>query len=391
MRRFPEASGRSRYQQLVASASTAFLPISVLLELTHRCHLDCVHCYLDDHRDAQARRRELTYGEICGLIDQLVEAGCLFLTLSGGEIFLRQETMAIARHARSRGLAVRLYTSGTLMTPALIQEIIALPALSVEFSLYSADHPEMHDAITRRPGSHEKTLEAIRLLCRAGLPVVIKTPLMREVFSEYPGIVRLAETLGAAYCLDPAITPTNNRDLSPCLYRLTGEQLTALYADLSLSTAPEIASLRVRPGRRDPEDEVCNLGRTGCAISPFGEVYPTLGFPWAAGNVRERPLLEIWREAPLFRRLRAVRVKDLPICSGCEKFSYCGRCCMWAVMDEGDFFAPSLWACEQAAAKEQAAGLPSAPTPYQLSRREDGTAMPSRAGVWNESTFALRP
>lgn len=360
----------SHYGRLVQRASTSYVPLNVLVELTHRCHLDCVHCYLEDNHAHDAKPRELSTEELHRLIDELADAGCLFLTLSGGEIFLRRDTLEVARYARSRGLAIRLFTAGLLLTPELIGAIDALHPLSVEFSLYSADNAGLHDAITRVPGSHGKTLWALRELTGRRIPVVIKTPLMREVYSEYPGIVSLARTLGAAYLLDPTVTPKNDGDLATCALRVSPDQLAALYADPTLPVAEEIRDLATRRRSREPEDEVCNLAKTGCAISPFGDVYPTLGFPWSAGNVRERPFQAIWRESPLFARLRDLKVKDLGVCSGCDKASYCNRCCMWALMDDGDFFGGSSWACEIAAAKERAAGLPSRPTPHQLKSGE---------------------
>jgi len=356
----------SHYGRFVERAARTHVPLNVLVELTHRCHLDCVHCYLEDNHAHDAKPLELTAEELRCLIDQLIDAGCLFLTLSGGEIFLRRDTLEVARYARSRGLAIRLFTAGLLLTPELIDAIESLYPLSVEFSLYSADNAGLHDAITRAPGSHGKTLWALRELTKRRVPVVIKTPLMREVFSEYPGIVSLARQLGAAYLLDPTVTPRNDGDLSTCALRVTPDQLVALYADPTLPVAAEIKSLASRQQLRQPEDEVCNLGKTGCAISPFGDVYPTLGFPWSAGNVREQPFQTIWKESPLFAKLRDLRVKDLGVCSGCNKASYCNRCCMWALMDDGDFFGGSSWACDIAAAKERAAGMPSRLSPHQI-------------------------
>ena len=366
-------NGQRHYDRFVEAAARQYTPLNVLLELTHRCHLNCVHCYLEDNHDWRAKTQELTTAEFCQVIDQLVEAGCLFLTLSGGEIFLRDDTMVIARYARSKGLALRLYTSGTLMPAERVEEIFQLHPLSVEFSIYSADNPALHDSIIQIPGSHQKTLEAIRLLARTGIPIVIKTPLMREIFSEYPKIVQLAEELGVFYKLDPTVSPKNDGNLSPCHHRLTQEQLFTLFSDETLPSAPEIQALPFGQGPRNPNDEVCDLGKTGCAISPLGDVYPTLGFPWAAGNVREQTFRSIWEHAPLFKRLREVQVKDLSDCSGCEKFSYCDRCCMWALMDEGDFFGGSLWACEMASAKEKAAGFPSEPTLFQIKHRHDAS------------------
>ena len=356
----------SHFGRCVERAARMHVPLNVLVELTHRCHLDCVHCYLEDNHSHADKPRELTAEELRCLIDQLVDAGCLFLTLSGGEIFLRRDTLDVARYARSRGLAIRLFTAGLLLTPELIDAIESLYPLSVEFSLYSADKAGLHDAITRIPGSHGKTLWALEALTARRIPVVIKTPLMREVFPEYPGIVSLARRLGVAYLLDPTVTPKNDGDLSTCALRVTPDQLVALYTDPTLPVAEEISTLAFRQQPRGPDDEVCNLGKTGCAISPFGEVFPTLGFPWSAGNVREQPFQTIWRESPLFAKLRALKIKDLGVCSGCDKASYCNRCCMWALMEEGDLFGGSMWACDIAAAKEQAAGMPVRLSPHQV-------------------------
>lgn len=372
----------SHYGRFVKRASRTHVPLNVLVELTHRCHLDCVHCYLEDNHAHDAKPRELTGEELRCLIDQLVAAGCLFLTLSGGEIFLRRDTLEVAHYARSRGLAIRLFTAGLLLTPELIDAIELLYPLSVEFSLYSADKAGLHDAITQVPGSHGKTLWALEALTARRVPVVIKTPLMREVFPEYPGIVSLARRLGAAYLLDPTVTPKNDGDLSTCALRVTPDQLVALYTDPTLPVAEEIKTLATRQQPRDPEDEVCNLGKTGCAISPFGEVFPTLGFPWSAGNVRDLPFQTIWRESPLFAKLRDLKVRDLGVCSGCNKSSYCNRCCMWALMDEGDFFGGSSWACDIAAAKERAAGVPPRLSPHQVKSGESSTSSVSPVRVF---------
>lgn len=379
--RLEPSNTATRYGRILRQAASAHIPMNVLVELTHRCHLDCVHCYLEDNHAHDARPRELTTEELYHLIDDLVAAGCLFLTLSGGEIFLRSDTLKIARYARSRGMAIRFFTAGLLLTTELIDAIAELHPLSVEFSLYSADHPDIHDAITRVPGSHAKTLWSLRELSARRIPVVIKTPLMRSVYKEYPGIIALARSLGAEYLLDPTVTPRNDGDLSTCALRVTADQLAELYADQSLPVAEEIRTLASRRRPRDPDDEICNLGKTGCAISPFGDVYPTLGFPWSAGNIRLESFQTIWRDSPVLARLRNMKVKDLGVCSHCEKASYCNRCCMWALMDDGNLLGGSTWACDIAAAKERAAGLSSNPTPHQLNmsqRTNDDVVVPLR-------------
>ena len=65
---------------------------------------------------------------------------------------------------------------------------------------------------------------------------------------------------------------------------------------------------------------------------------PSGFLPLVAGNVRKRPLAEIYRKAPLFRSLRdAAKLKGR--CGACEFREVCGgsRARAWAV--NGDYLA----------------------------------------------------
>src|SRR3990172_9052307 len=155
----------SQYERMIRVASRVHLPISVHFEITHRCNLGCEHCYLTEGPVGRPRptRPELSLEEIRPILDQLAEAGTLFLTLSGGEVFLRRDALDIVAHARSRGLSVTVFTTGTLLTPEAATRLADLHPLSVEVSIYSPQ-PEVHDRVTRIPGSHARSLRALRLL-----------------------------------------------------------------------------------------------------------------------------------------------------------------------------------------------------------------------------------
>jgi MoaA/NifB/PqqE/SkfB family radical SAM enzyme len=87
------------YGELTTMVHERFLgkraPLEVSIEVTRRCPLECLHCYnnlpMSDHA---ARAAELTFDEHCRLLDELVEAGCLWLLYSGGEIFARKDFLA---------------------------------------------------------------------------------------------------------------------------------------------------------------------------------------------------------------------------------------------------------------------------------------------------------
>jgi len=86
------------------------LPWSVHVDLTYRCNERCIHCYLD-HED----HGEMSTAEIKNVLSQLAESGTLFLTFSGGEIFLRQDIFELIEFARDLHFDVSLKTNALLI------------------------------------------------------------------------------------------------------------------------------------------------------------------------------------------------------------------------------------------------------------------------------------
>src|SRR4051794_8847282 len=147
--------------------------MSAMFELTGRCNLDCGHCYLDIAHPPD----EMSTAEALRVIDELAASGTLFLVLTGGEIFLRKDTLEIAAHARRRGLAVRLLTNATRIDKKLAAEIAKVRPIAVEVSVYGS-HGAAHEGVTARRHTLRRTLRGVIHLVRAGVPVGIKAPLL---------------------------------------------------------------------------------------------------------------------------------------------------------------------------------------------------------------------
>jgi MoaA/NifB/PqqE/SkfB family radical SAM enzyme len=323
----------SHFDRLIRVASRAHIPISVLFEVTHRCNLGCEHCYLTEGPVGRPRptRPELSLHEIRLILDQIAETGTLFLTLSGGEVFLRRDLLPIVAHARSCGLSVTIFTTGTLLTPETATGLAGLHPLSVEVSIYSA-RPDVHDRITRIPGSHARSLRALHLLKERGVIILIKSPLMSLNSEEFHAIVRLAEELGAGYGFDPMLVPRRDGDMTPVNMSLDQRQLYQIFAD------PVIAKELSQPVRclPQPGEEICATGRRTCLISPYGDVYPCMVYPVPAGNLREKSFREIWTGSPLLQELRAKTVDDLK--DGAKAIGGF-HCSALALIENGDFLA----------------------------------------------------
>src|SRR5215467_11599283 len=150
-------------------------PLDVAIELTHRCPLNCQHCYNNlPMGDSAARSSELTSEEYRRLLDQLQGAGVLWMLFTGGEIFGRKDFPEIYKEAKRRGFLVTLFTNGTLITPALADMLAEYRPFEIEITLYGATR-ETYEALTRIPGSYDRCLRGIRLLLERNLPLKLKT------------------------------------------------------------------------------------------------------------------------------------------------------------------------------------------------------------------------
>lgn len=327
------------------------VPLSVHLDITYRCNERCEHCYLD-HDD----HGEMTTAEIEDILNQLSDAGVFFLTLSGGEVLMRRDFFPIVEHARRLLFNVKVKTNGVMIREPEARRIRELGIEQIQISVYS-HRPEVHDAITKLPGSLKRTIAAIRFLKSQGLKVTIANVLMAGNLADNAGVIALAKELGASYTLDPTITPKMDGSTSILRLRIPGSELQQVFRNPELvGNVEEFCAPPPPPGDEIMDGYPCSAGHTGCYISPYGDVFPCVQFPLPCGNLRRQTFLEIWRGSQQLEEVRSIRARDLPVCSTCSHVGTCTRCPGLAYM-EGNMRGPSTADCEKSF---QRTGIPSA-------------------------------
>lgn len=325
------------------------IPLSVHVDLTMACNERCVHCYrvIED-------RRELTTDELKALLADLAKAGTLYLTFSGGEVFLRRDLFELIAEAKRLRFDLRLKSNALLLTAARARRLRELGVRQVDVSIYSAD-PAVHDAVTQIPGSLERSLVAVGHLREAGVAVKLNCPLMRSTVGGYREVRALAERLGVPCGIDPMITAKNDGDRAPVGLRITRSEMAGVLREGAAALEPLAAGA---PAVRDDLDEVaCGAGHNAAYVSAYGDVTPCVALPVVCGNVRETPFAEIWADSRKMRDVRAIRVRDLHTCSGCAASVFCARCPGQALIEDGDLYGPSTAACEHALAAADVAGV----------------------------------
>ncbi len=333
-------------RRLLIKAARHHIPVDVSIELTHHCNFRCKHCYIPDFSapDLLSTERLLT------LLEELAQAGTLFLTLTGGELFMRRDWLTVARRARELGFVLRLFTNGALIDAEAADAIRALPA-AVEISLYSMDAATF-ERITRRRGSFARTLAGIGRLRERGIEVLLKTPMMLDNYRDLDAVAAYASRVGAGFQAAPTIMARKDGDLSTLAVRVPQEELIPHFGGPHLGC--HVPDEDPHDPRRD--GPMCAAASRYCNITSAGDVMACNILPGSGGNVRDRPFRDVWQNSPWLNEVRSIRRRDLHTCKSCAKLSYCGRCHAQALVEDGDLYGPSSYARERAEIFERLAG-----------------------------------
>ncbi len=280
--------------EIAAKALKLNIPLSVQLDLTYRCNERCVHCYLD-HDD----HGEMTTAEIKDLLDQMADAGVFYLTISGGEIMMRRDFFAILEHARLRTFCIKLKTNGVLIREKEAQRLRDLGVESVQISIYS-HRSEVHDEITKMPGSFRQSIEAVRFLRAQGLLVTMANVLMTQNAADYKSVRLLAAELDAKFIIDPTITPMMDGDRSILNLNVDKAALAEVFRNGDLVGNVEEFCAPPTSVDADALDSLpCSAGHTACYVSPYGDVYPCVQFPTCPQEMcAPQKFVDIWRDSP---------------------------------------------------------------------------------------------
>ncbi|QKY20073.1 TIGR04053 family radical SAM/SPASM domain-containing protein [Halolamina sp. CBA1230] len=330
---------------------TSRRPFVLVWEMTRACELACKHC----RAEAQPQRHpdELTTAEGTELLDEARAFGeGQLVVLSGGDPLYRDDAVDLIEYGVDRGLEMTLTPSGTAsLTPERIETVADAGLRRLALSLDGAS-PEAHDGFRKEDGSFRQTLEAARAARNAGLPLQINTTVCAETVDQLPGIRELVDQLGAVLwsvfflvpvgrgaVLDP-VSPERADRVMEWLVEVNSE------SDFGIKTteAPQyrrVAMQRHQSATDNPDHD--GVGRrTGITagdgfafVSHTGELYPSGFLPEAAGNVRAESLIGLYRDAPLFEKLRdpdALQGK----CGACEFRNVCGGSRSRAYATAGD-------------------------------------------------------
>jgi radical SAM protein with 4Fe4S-binding SPASM domain len=339
-------------------------PLNGTIEITHRCPLACAHCYNNlPMADRAAASAELTREDYFRILDELADAGCLWLLFTGGEILARRDFLDIYTHARRNGFLITLFTNGTLITPRVADHLAKYRPFSIEITLYGRTR-ETYERLTGIPGSYDKCMRGIELCLERGLPLRLKTVAVTINRHEVLEMQRFAEDLGVEFKFDSMMNPRIDCSHSPLAVRLSPAECVAfdlqdprrmdewrLFAEKFLRPA--------NPPERGDDLYHCGGGVNSFSIDPYGGMSICVLSRQDRFDLRRGSVLDGWHA--FLKEVRGRKITRPTKCTACELKSMCGMCPANGELENQDAEAPVDFLCQVAHLRAHAFGLPIAP------------------------------
>jgi radical SAM protein with 4Fe4S-binding SPASM domain len=308
-------------------------PANAVWEITFLCNMRCLHC---GTAAGEKREDELTTKEALQLIDDLADLDCDFMTLSGGEPLLRRDWRELASRLKERKVRLGIVTNGWSVTGKIAQDFKDLEFDMVGVSFDGTE--KTHDYIRQTPGSYKRAYRALQLVNQTGVKncaltqvsrlnieeldkiyqdlLSIATPLWRIQMTTHTG--RMCESGGGA------LVPEDMPGLARKILEIRDEKKIKIdvgenigyYGDLGDNLWFGHAYLG------------CYAGCRVIGIESNGNIKGCLSMPedYVEGNIRERPLKEIWDDMSLFSYNRQFSPdKVTGFCKECPHLKFC-RC-----------------------------------------------------------------
>ena len=324
----------------------ALRPYIAIWEVTRACDLACVHCRAEAMPQRPAD--ELSTRQGLALIRQIAEWKVPLFVMTGGDPLKREDLQDLVAECEKQGMNFALAPSVTpLLNGESLRRLKEAGVHRISLSLDGAD-AYTHDTFRGIPGTFDRFMEAACRIKEMGIHLQVNTTICRHNKDQVWDMARVIKALDIDLWSVFFLVPTGRAGKDQALNAAETESvLNQLYELLELrwfdiktteahhfrrvilqrsgvlpeqllrtiGDKPDPVLLRVARGVSD--------GRGFVFISSTGEVCPSGFLPLSGGNLKDKPLSEIYQASPLFKRLRdpdSLQGK----CGRCDFRYFCG-------------------------------------------------------------------
>lgn len=302
------------------------------IELTEKCNLNCVHCYLQ----GLYKGSDMTTDEVLTAIDKLYEEGVLFLYFTGGEILSRKDFKTIYVYAKKKGFIIELLTNGTLITEDIIEIFNMYPPATVSISMYGKDN-ESYDKVTRTKGNFDKLTKGIKLLKDNGIHFEIKFIGVKENKGDYFAVKKIAEDYGAVFSSSFEMFPTLSGDNITLQHMLELEDIIEIEKKDEKSIALWANYKKFSNPFKDRYDVplfLCDMAVSNFLIDHEGYINPCHKCRFKEFNIMNNSLSDAWKYYAKYREMKAPKTLK---CLQCDYIMLCNPCLRVNYLNTGSY------------------------------------------------------
>lgn len=301
-------------------------PLSVTFELTSKCNFRCVHCYLGTHR---SEKDALSTEQIEGILNQLSDAGLLFVTFTGGECLIRDDFIDIYMYAKRLGFMIGIFTNAYTLQQKHFDLFAQYPPFFIDVSIYGASGKTYRE-VTGVENAFQKVMQNLKRLKQLGLAFGIKTPIFAQNLDDYQAMCQIAKELGVKYRFSFALSPTIDKEMYPTSFMVSPSTMISLEANdpVYKEMGENYSKVENLWGRAFDEGEfvplfICNPGVNDLFVDYQGRAMPCASFRSEAISMLEYPFEEIWKQFAVYKKIPATASYR---CMRCESRYYCRVC-----------------------------------------------------------------
>jgi len=319
------------------------LPLKGALELTYRCNLRCVHCYVK----TPVNVNEMDLNQIRRILNELKLAGCLWVLVTGGEPFFREDFLKIYSCIKKHGFLISLFTNATLINSEIAKYLSEYKPLMVEVTLYALDE-EHYKQITAIRGAYKKCIAGINMLIKYNVPFRIKMPIMNLNKNELGKVKKYADELKVSFRYDSIIHPCSDGSKVPYRFRLSPREAAGIderYHHMKISGC----SVNKWLPQRGFLYNTCGAGLNLFSINPYGKLKFCMLSNYPNWDVLRGSFITGWNKYFQENNIFKINKSQDGACFNCKMLSVCDICPGWWKDENGkDIFTPVPYLCQAA-------------------------------------------
>lgn len=324
---------------------------SCMIDLTYRCSNNCVHCYCVDN-NSNKKFDEMSTEKIKSILNELKALGCLWVTFSGGEPFIRKDFMELYLYAKKLGFIICIMTNATLITEEIAQTLSKYKPLQINVSMYGSNE-KAYEAVAQTKGTFEKFKNGLALLKKYDLNVSLQAIYMSVLKDDMCNIQKYSAENGFGYCkFDPFLFNDIYNLKKSYPYRISPEKIVEFeMSDKNRESSWNSFSQKFNEhGMKNvekPSDCCSTAGISKIHIDPYGNVLGCNLLRQPCFSLNEYSLEEArQRLIASLDTIFAQKYCDNFECKDCKARLYCNCCPGVSYIENNNYYSKSEYACE---------------------------------------------